>query len=130
MPVELRYKDLQPDNGPQSAAVVGGDESWAGGSIEGILATVRDFNLEVQASMDKFLEILRTAAALRGQAGAAPGGAQRVYQPQPDPRQQILIALNAIKAQTGDVTIAELLEILVSRYGDLKLSDLIKMAGG
>ena len=133
--VELNYDDLlrasrPPEPGP------GAVEDDDGGNVSDLLATVRQFNQEVQQTMTQFRELLSLAATVRGGAfpgmrgvGAGMGGQaaapQPTAQPGADPKAQVLAGLEAIKAQCGDVTLVELVNILATQYGGLHLSDII-----
>ena len=132
--VELKPEDLlRGSAGPSS--VEGGDVE--GGDLSDWVTTIREFNLEIQGSMDKFMEMLRLVAALRGGGlpGAMPGvtpgmASSTAGHPSPratgqDPKALILSALEEIKAGAGDVTLLELVNVLVQQYGQLHLSDVI-----
>ena len=132
--VDLRPEDLLRGSAEASTAE-GGDAE--GGALSDWVTTIREFNLEIQGSMDKFMEMLRLVAALRGGGlpGAMPGVAPAMASstaghPSPratgqDPKALILSALEEIKAGAGDVTLLELVNVLVQQYGQLHLSDVI-----
>lgn len=134
--VEMRREDLLGGNSgadPGAGLPSDGDGDSSGeGDLGALFAAVREFNQEVQVTIRSFSDLIQQAAAARGQAPALAGGqaAGQAYQPAPSPQQQIIIALHAIQAQAGDVTVAELVELLLAQYGGLRLSELIKKAGG
>lgn len=141
--VELRQEDLlgsvrSPDAPTAEASVESAEE----GSVSDLLGTVRQFNLEVQQTMVQFKELLSLAAQVRGGTfpgmgflGAAGGGAgagspPSMPPPSPgaaaaDPKAQVLAGLEQIKAEVGDVTLVELVNVLARQYGGLRLSDII-----
>jgi len=133
--IELRREDvlgnLGADRGAQLPAGDDGDSAGEG-DLSTLFAAVRDFNQEIQVTIQSFRELMERAAALRGQGPVVAGGQTdgQIYRPQPGPQQQIIIALHAIQAQAGDVTVAELVELVLAQYGGLRLSELIKKAGG
>lgn len=142
--VALRQEDLlgsvrSPDAPTAEASVESAEE----GSVSDLLGTVRQFNLEVQQTMVQFKELLSLAAQIRGGSfpgmglmGAAAGGL-RPGSPGPmpppaapapdgmDPKAQVLAGLEQIKAEVGDVTLVELVNVLARQYGGLRLSDII-----
>ena len=140
--VELRQEDLlgamhSSDPPAADAAAESADE----GSVSDLLGTVRQFNLEVQQTMSQFKELLSLAAQIRGGTfpgmgflGAAGGGAGAGSPPSmpppsgaaaADPKAQVLAGLEQIKAEVGDVTLLELVNVLARQYGGLRLSDII-----
>ena len=132
--VELNYEDLLRASRPADPEP--GQTEDEDGNVSDLLSTVRQFNLEVQQTMTQFRELLSLATAVRG--GAFPGmrgvGASMgepaatpppASPPGADPKAQVLAGLEAIKAQCGDVTLMELVNILATQYGGLHLSDII-----
>lgn len=142
--VELRQEDLLRADRP-AAPEPGADEAEDDGNVSDLLGTVRQFNLEVQQTMTQFRELLSLAAQVRG--GTFPGmrsfggfggfGAAAPAPPPPppaasgggpagpDPKAQLLAGLEQIKAEVGDVTLLELVNVLAKQYGGLRLSDII-----
>ena len=141
--VELRQEDLlgamRTSDPPAAAAAA---ESADEGSVSDLLGTVRQFNLEVQQTMSQFKELLSLAAQVRGGTfpgmgflggaggGAGPGSPPSMPPPPPgaaaaDPKAQVLAGLEQIKAEVGDVTLLELVNVLARQYGGLRLSDII-----
>ena len=144
--VELNYEDLLKS--ARSADPPAADpDAEDGGGVEDLLTTIRQFNLEVQQTMTQFKELLSLAAQVRGGSfpgmgglmGFAGGGPAASPPPPPpppaappggapsgpDPKAQVLAGLEQIRAEVGDVTLLELVNILVKQYGGLRLSDII-----
>ena len=121
-PVELHLEDLlggdQPGGEPggePGSQVVEGD--WIG-EIKALVA-------DIQASMDTFKSIIETIKGLQGQ-GQGQGQGSNIYKPPLSIGQQIAIVLNNARTMYGDVTFIQLLQLLGSQYGGLKLSQIIE----
>jgi len=128
--VELNFEDLA---GPGVAAG-GAEVETPGGPPE--VETGGDMVSQVQGLMDQVNTVITNAkelvAMFRGiSQNSGPGagigkGPAQPYAPQPTLMQQLHRLVNIAYSAYGDITVAQLLEALMTHYGGTKLSAVLK----
>lgn len=128
-PIELNYEDIlsggAAGTGSPGAAQTPGSHIIETGGSQDMFATINNLLERANTAIINFKELIAMAKGNNPNSQGPPG--QQLYKPQPTLGQQLHRVVNLIYGAYGDITMAQLLELLVQQYGGTKLSAVLKL---
>lgn len=129
-PIELNFEDLL-GGGPAAAAEaktaeVITAEAETGGDLVSVIQGMMEKADAFVTNIKELVAMFRGLNTNPGQGGGPGGGGVQPYTQQPTLSQQLHRLVNILYGVYGDITVAQLLEVLVQQYGGTKLSAVLK----